>query len=218
MQLDLVSIDIKKFYQVPMNNFCMLSKIFLKIKRIYFLLFLRKKYGAFGKYSIVHSPLQVECPENIYIGKGVTIQYKSWIAANPLTGYDQCELVFEDGCSIGNFNHIYATHSIVLHRDVLTADKVYISDNLHGYEDISIPIKKQPIIQKGTVEIGEGSWLGENVCVIGAKIGKHCVIGANSVVTNDIPDYSVAVGVPARVIKKYNLYENKWKKTDNGGG
>ncbi|MEQ3081946.1 hypothetical protein AAAZ65_15260 [Bacteroides cellulosilyticus] len=55
----------------------------------------------------------------------------------------------------------------------MTADRVYISDNLHGYEDMSIPIKNQPIIQLGEVVIGEGSWLGENVCVLGAKIGKH---------------------------------------------
>jgi acetyltransferase-like isoleucine patch superfamily enzyme len=64
--------------------------------------------------------------------------------------------------------------------------------------------------------IGEGSWLGENVCVIGASIGKHCVIGANSVVTKDIPDYSVAVGIPAKVIKKYNFNKCEWEKIING--
>jgi len=78
-------------------------------------------------------------------------------------------LIIEDGCVLGHFNHIYATKSIIFHKDVLTADKVYISDNLHGYEDISIPIKDQPVIQNGMVEIGEGTWLGENVCVLGAK-------------------------------------------------
>ena len=94
----------------------------------------------------------------------------------------------------------------------MTADKVYISDNLHGYEDIHTPIHRQPIVQNGTVEIGEGSWLGENVCVIGANVGKHCVIGANSVVTRNIPDYSVAVGVPARVVKRYNFETKLWEK------
>lgn len=58
--------------------------------------------------------------------------------------------------------------------------------------------------------IGEGSWIGENVCVIGASVGRHCVIGANAVVTKDIPDYSVAVGAPARVIKKYNFNRGAW--------
>ena len=62
------------------------------------------------------------------------------------------------------------------------------------------------------VVIGEGSWLGEHVCVIGASIGKNCVIGANSVVTHDVPDYSIAVGVPAKVIKRYNFNSKQWEK------
>ena len=82
---------------------------------------------------------------------------------------------------------------------------------MHGYEDICTPIIKQPIVQKGEVEIGEGSWIGEGVCIIGAKIGKNVVIGANAVVTKDIPDYCVAVGLPARIIKRYNLEKQIWE-------
>ena len=89
---------------------------------------------------------------------------------------------------------------------------MYISDNLHGYKDIKTPIWKQPIVQNRDVEIGEGSWIGENVCILGVHIGKHCVIGANSVVTHDIPDYSVAVGSPAKVIKRYDFENNQWVK------
>lgn len=174
--------------------------------------FIRMKYGNLGFLSRVINPLKVDGAKNIYIGKKVIIQYKTWIACLPLTGGKNCKLVFEDGCTIGHFNHIYATKKIVLHKDVLTADKVYISDNMHGYENIDLPIKKHPIVQNREVEIGEGSWLGENVCVLGAKIGKHCVIGANSVVTRDIPDYCVAVGAPAKVIKKYDFKQNSWIK------
>lgn len=182
-------------------------------------------FGQFGWLSYINNPLRIDGAKRIFIGNRCTIQYKTWLAANPLTG-ETAKLIIEEGCNIGNFNHIYATHKIVLHKNVLTADKVYISDNLHGYEDITIPICRQSIIQKNTVEIGEGSWLGENVCVIGANIGKHCVIGANSVVTKDIPDYSIAVGAPAIIIKQYDFYANKWKRcygeagdeTPMGGG
>lgn len=169
------------------------------------------RLGRFGLRSIIMSPLRIEGHRNIFIGNKCCIQYRSWLAAMPLTGYIP-QLVIEDGCSIGNFNHIYATRSVLLHKNVLTADKVYISDNLHGYEDVNTPIMHQSIIQNKNVEIGEGSWLGENVCVLGAKIGKHCVIGSNSVVTKDIPDYCVAVGVPAQVIKRYNFKIKKWEK------
>lgn len=176
---------------------------------------LKKMYfGRFGLLSHIDRPLMINGAKRIYIGNKCTIAYKTWLAAVPLND-DSAKLIIGDGCTIGHFNHIYATHSVILHKHVLTADKVYISDNLHGYEDIEIPVMNQPIKQNGVVEIGEGSWLGENVCVLGAKIGKHCVIGANSVVTKDIPDYSIAVGTPAKVIKKYDFKQKKWIRIKN---
>lgn len=185
----------------------MLSQFCRLIRIVYYKFRLRQ----IGWHSQIVSPLKIDGPESIYVGDKVYIGYRTWLASLPLTGYNDCRLVLEDGCSIGHFNHIYATKSIILHKNVLTADKVYISDNLHGYENIDKPIMFQPILQNGTVEIGEGTWLGDNVCVLGVHIGKHCVIGANSVVTHDIPDYSVAVGVPARVIKQFNTSSKKWE-------
>ena len=140
-----------------------------------------------------------------------------WLEANPLTGEGKAEIKIGDHCTIGHFNEIYATKSIIIEDKVLTADRVYISDNLHGYERFEIPVIDQPIKQIKTVRIGEGSWLGVGVAVIGANIGKHCVIGANAVVTKDIPDYSVAVGIPARVIKRYNFEHHRWEKTNPDG-
>lgn len=190
----------------------LLKKIATAPNRILNYLCYKVRLRSFGWPSQIVSPLRINGSRNIFIGKHVFIQYKTWLAAEPLTGGKKCQLVIEDGCTIGHFNHIYATKSIVLHKNILTADKVYISDNMHGYEDINIPIIKQPIVQNKTIEIGEGSWLGENVCVLGAHIGKHCVIGANSVVTHDVPDYSVAVGAPAKVIKRYNTDTNQWER------
>lgn len=167
--------------------------------------------GKFGYKSIIVSPLQIDGGKNIYIGNRVTVNYKAWLAAMPLTE-EYVQLLINDGTVIGHYAHIYATKSITIGKNVLIADKVYISDNLHGYEDILSPIIEQNIVQKKEVMIGDGSWLGENVCVIGASIGKHCVIGANAVVTQDIPDYSVAVGIPARVIKRYDFEIKSWVK------
>lgn len=183
--------------------------------RFFKMLYYKLRLGSFGWRSIIISSLRLDGRKNICVGDRCTIGYKTWLAAVPKTGYE-AKLIIKDCCAIGNFNHIYATRSIIIHQDVLTADKVYISDNLHEYENIEIPIWCQPIKQKGMVEIGEGSWLGENVCVIGASVGRHCVIGANSVVTRDIPDYSVAVGAPAKVIKQYDFKENTWKSVLQG--
>lgn len=181
------------------------------IALIKIVLYYKLRFGKIGVRSYIRNPLQIDNPGRIFLGN-VYIGYKVWLAANPLTDAPICRLIIRDGCTIGNFCHIYATGEVILEKDVLTADRVYISDNLHGYEDITMPIHKQPIKQNGCVTIGEGSWLGENVCVVGASIGKHCVIGANSVVTKDIPDYSVAVGIPARVIKRYDFEQKKWVK------
>ncbi len=184
-------------------------KIIAKIKSLFFYPF---QFKYFGKKSRIDKPLRIEGKKYIEIEDKVYVQPYTWLACQPLTGYQSPILKIGKGSTIGNFNHIYATQSIIFENDVLTADKVYVSDNLHDYEVLDRPIIQQPIKQVNNVRIGEGSWLGENVCVIGASIGKHCTIGANSVVTHDIPDYSVAVGAPARVIKQYNFETKQWEK------
>lgn len=194
------------------------------LNRIYTALFRRvwytinkPRYKKLGAKSFIDNSLSIQGFENISLGNNVQVGYKSWLAAVPHTEKKKCELIISEGCRIGNFNHIYATKSIVIGKNVLTADKVYISDNLHEYEDVNLPILHQSIRQINEVEIGDGSWLGENVCVIGARIGKNCVVGANSVVTKDIPDYCVVVGSPAKIIKRYCFVNNQWKKTDKLG-
>ncbi len=165
---------------------------------------------SFGKGSYIYKPLKINGINNISIGKNVAVEYRTWLAAVPLSQKTKSELIIGDNCSIGHFNHIYATESVIFGKGVLTADKVYVSDNLHKYFNPLVPIKTQGVRQLKRVVIGDGSWLGENVCVIGASIGKNSVVGANSVVTKDIPDYSIAVGVPAKVIRKYDFSLNDW--------
>ena len=70
---------------------------------------------------------------------------------------------------------------------------------IHGTDDVDVPIREQPGVRT-LVRIGEGTWIG-GAAVVMADVGRHCVIGAGSVVTKPIPDYSVAAGVPARVIR-----------------
>lgn len=95
---------------------------------------------------------------------------------------------------------------------MLLSPNVYITDCDHEYRDIEVPVIDQGIVQKGQiVSIGDGSYIGINAVIVGnVKIGKHCVIGANSVITKDVPDYCVAVGSPAKVIKRiHSIYQEK---------
>ena len=118
-----------------------------------------------------------------------------------------------DRCLIGRGSGIVGHFSIIIGNDVWTGHHVYITDQNHGYEDITRPISQQTQPERAVV-IGDGSWLGYGAVVLpGVTIGKHCVIGANSVVTSDIPDFSVAVGVPARVIRRYDATTG-WIKVD----
>ena len=95
-------------------------------------------------------------------------------------------------------------NSLDIGEKVLLSPNVYITDCDHEYRNVEIPVIDQGIVQRGQrVSIGEDSYIGINAVIVGnVKIGKHCVIGANSVVTKDVPDYCVAVGSPAKVIKK----------------
>jgi acetyltransferase-like isoleucine patch superfamily enzyme len=187
-----------------------------KIARIYWRVksqtYYRQYLGAIGKRSRIIKPLLLRNIENIFIGDNVTIYHYAWLFTLPLENMNIPKIMIGDGTEIGHFNHITCVDSVSIGSKVLTADRVHISDNNHGYEDTATAIIDQPVVSKGPVSIGDGSWLGENVSVLSCSIGRNCVIGANAVVVNDIPDFCVAVGSPARVIKRFNNKSGKWEK------
>lgn len=103
-----------------------------------------------------------------------------------------------------------------LGKCVLIGPNVYISDQNHTYSDISVPIMQQGYTTKGPLSIGDNTWIGTHACIIGnITIGKGCVIGANSVVTKDVPDYSVVVGNPGKIVKQYDLQKCEWVKCES---
>jgi len=192
-----------------MINF--IQSITQKIQKIIFILFYSSSFKKFGKKSTLSFPFRVNGAKYISIGKKVHVNEGAWILALKINEKNPIINIGE-GTYIGRFVHIVGVSEMEIGDNVLISDKVYISDNLHDYKGIDIPIKNQKIIEKSPVLIGESTWLGENVCVVGSSVGRHCVIGANSVVLSDIPDYSVAVGSPAKVIKTFNHNLNKWEK------
>lgn len=101
---------------------------------------------------------------------------------------------------------------VVVGDNVRLAQNVAVSALNHNYQDISQPISEQGI-NTNTVEIGDETWIGANAVILpGISIGKHCVVGAGSVVTKSIPSYSVVAGNPAKIIKQYNHKTEKWEK------
>ena len=112
------------------------------------------------------------------------------------------------------FSRIACIKEVSIGKNTITGPNLFISDYNHAYLDVSKPICFQGTTPPNkSVIIDDDCWIGANVVIIGnVHIGKHCVVGASSVVTKDIPDYCVAIGNPARVIKKYNFKKKQWEK------
>lgn len=110
-----------------------------------------------------------------------------------------------NGCHIGAYSHITCVNSIVIGDNCRTGVGITITDNSHGdtsYDSLSMPPMLRPIITKGPVIIGKNVWIGDKVTILpGVTIGDGVVIAANSVVTKDMPAFSVVGGIPAKVIK-----------------
>ncbi|MBK6345571.1 MAG: acyltransferase [Bacteroidales bacterium] len=117
---------------------------------------------------------------------------------------------------IGNNSRIGMGNTIIgpvnIGNEVIFAQNIVLSGLNHGYMDINIPIRKQPV-SKSLITIEDEVWIGANAVVVaGVTIGKHSVIAAGCVVTRDVPPYSVAVGNPCRIIRRYNHETASWEK------
>jgi len=180
-----------------------------KLRRTWFSLAHAPRMLACGKKAFIDGPFRIDGAQFIQLGERSVIQARGWLYCVPVDGVPG-QLRIGARCVFGFNNHIAAVREVLIEDDVLTANNVYISDNYHEYENVEVPVMQQPIRYRRNVRIGRGTWIGENVCVIGASVGSNCVIGANSVVTQDVPDYSVAVGAPAKVIRQYDHDTRMW--------
>ncbi len=185
-----------------------------KLRRTWFCLVYAPRMSACGKKAFIDGPFRLDGVQCIQLGESSLIQSRGWLYCVPVDG-GAAQLAIGARCVFGYNNHIAAVRNVLIEDDVLTANNVYISDNLHEYEDIKTPIMQQPIRFKSSVRIGSGTWIGENACIIGANVGRNCVIGSNSVVTHDVPDYSVVVGAPAKVIRQFDQNLQKWVNNKN---
>lgn len=164
-------------------------------------------FHSFGDGSLIMWPHTTIFNESyISIGSGVLIGKDVALSAGMVPGQECLTnpvVTIGDRCLIGRGSGIVGHLSITIGNDVWTGHHVYITDQNHDYRDVTRPISQQSQPERA-VSIGDGSWIGHGSIVLpGANIGRHVVIGANSVVTSSIPDHSVAVGSPARVIKRH---------------
>lgn len=180
------------------------SKIAKQIEWNYY----KKRLANIGKNSQIGQNFSIINPDGISIGDnfsgGCDIALWSWNAVN-IKG-DDCKLIIKNNVSITDRCIISAANRIEIGNGCLLGRDTFITDNSHGenisINELNISPHERNIFSKGTVIIGDNVWTGKNVCIMpNVKIGNGAIIGANPVVTHNIPPYSVAVGSPAKVIK-----------------
>lgn len=176
----------------------------------------KRKFNHFGKNSNIKKPYyQLSGVNRIKIGDNVTIMKNCRLAVYG-EGLNECISIGND-CYIGfGFSVLAdAKGKVDIGNQVLIASNVLITNEGHGINpELEIPYMEQNLLCKD-VKIDEGCWIGEKVCILpGVHIGKKSIIGAGAIVTKSIPDYSIAVGNPARVIKCYNFDKKKWESLE----
>lgn len=173
----------------------------------------------YPRAKIIRFPIDFRGLKYIEYGNGFTTGKSCRIEAYPLDNRSISVKIGEN-FQMNDHVHITGVSRVEIGNNVLIASKVYISDlshgsyqgNEHDSHPDSIP-KERPLFSK-PVLIEDNVWIGEMVTVLpGVTIGKGSIIGANSVVSKDIPEFCIAAGNPARVIKRFNLEQNKWERT-----
>jgi acetyltransferase-like isoleucine patch superfamily enzyme len=172
---------------------------------------------VFKNARIIRFPFDVRGKQFMEISSGFTTGFGCRIEAYPIN--NKKVLFIGNNVQINDYVHITAMEKVVIGNNVLMASKIYISDCSHGSYSGNLndsnpetipadrPLHSKPVI------IEENVWLGEFVSVLpGVTIGKGTIVGANSVVSKSLPNYVIAVGSPAKPIKKFNFVSNKWEK------
>ncbi|MDZ7674484.1 MAG: acyltransferase [Acidimicrobiales bacterium] len=175
------------------------------------------RFASFGPYSELGAPTtSIVNPEAIHVGTFVKIGKHAVIEA--LVPERGIGVRIEDGAYIGHFPRITAVGEVVIGEEAMLSDRVYVSDTGHIYEDATQPIKRQGLRDGRRVEIARGAWLGIGAVVVGnVRIGENAVVGANTVVREDVPDYTVVAGNPAKEVRRYDGERWQWSQPRGPG-
>jgi acetyltransferase-like isoleucine patch superfamily enzyme len=166
-----------------------------------------------GENSYVLMPRKIEVRSFIEIGCNTIIHANSSISAIAQYQHEKFtpNIKIGNDVYIGEYLHMACFDNIFIDDGCVLSDHVYITDTFHGFDPTKGPILNQNLTSKGGIEIGKSSFIGYRSCIMsGVKLGKHCVVGANSVVTKSFPDYSMIAGSPARLIKTFSFEKQDW--------
>jgi len=193
-----------------------LSEILVRIKTI---LWYKQLFGVIGKHCSIFTPLRLIEPHNINIGDWVRIYKDSRIET--VESWESTK--FNPSILIGSRTtieqrlHLICVSKVEIGEDVVISADVMITDNNHEYTQVNKSVMYQPLEIKETV-IGNFCFIGMGARIMaGVRLGNNCIVGSNSVVIGEFPDYCVIAGSPAKIIKRYDFEISKWRKTSSVG-
>ena len=171
-----------------------------------------KKFCKKGKNIFLGKRSEVRCSQYITCGNNVIIGEESKLFCS-----NRIENVKKPMLTIGSNFHatrrltVQCCNFVKIGENVLVASDVFIIDYNHGMNPQTPCYLDNPLESKGGVEIGDGVWIGNNCIILqNVSIGEKSIVGAGSIVTKDVPPYSIVAGNPAKVIKKYDFFAKKW--------
>ena len=174
-----------------------------RVRNRIFTMLVANQFREFGPGSRIVPPFTFWGLNQMSVADRVIIQRDCWIhVVGGYTDEKSVKIVIKSHASIGKRTAISAAEQITIGEYVMIGSNCLITDHSHVFQDLARPVMEQGVDSIKPVSIGRESFVGNNVSVQpGVTIGRHCVIGTNSIVSSSIPDFSVAVGMPARVVK-----------------
>ena len=164
-------------------------------------------FGCVGNKTYIGKPIFLYGSKNIFIKDKVRIFPNSRFEC-----HRNGKILIDTDVSIGQNLHITSIGYIKIHSGTTISGYVMITDIDHKYDDVTLPVSKQELIYKKT-EIGANCFIGMGARIqAGTILGKGCVVGTNSVVRGVCPDHCVIVGIPGKIIKKYNSDLKTWER------
>ena len=172
------------------------------------------RFAEFGTGSDVGRRCEIANPRAIAIGRNVQIQRTARIEAHDLHD-GKIRIRIGDGTIIAPYVHIGAVESVTIGRNCGIAPFTWITDHDHDTSDPMQPVVTQRRVIAAPTVIEDGVYIGERVAILrGVRVGTGSIVGTNSVVTRDVPPYSIVVGIPARVIKIWDPDARTWNRVD----
>ena len=167
--------------------------------------YVSRRFKRFGGGTTVFPGCRFEGEKYISLGDNVSIGRRTIVCAYPVDGTSP-EIIVGDNTDIGGGCHISAIDRVFIGNNVVFGEDITVTDNSHGNisaEEMDVHPFRRPLASKGPVKIGDYVWVGDKVTILpGVTIGKGSVVGAGSVVTKNVPERTVAVGNPAKVVRR----------------